>query len=92
MVALVLALWLRRRAWAAGLPTLVGAVAALAALGYAGLPLNLFALLGLILLLGAGIDFGIYTQAGGKQGLPNFVAVNLAAGCLQTVLQQEHAY
>jgi predicted exporter len=79
LVALVLALWLRRKAWAAGLPTLAGAVAALAALGYAGLPLNLFALLGLILLLGAGIDFGIYTQAGGRQGLPNFVAVNLAA-------------
>jgi predicted exporter len=79
LVALILGLWLRRRAWAALLPTLAGAVVALAALGYAGLPLNLFALLGLILLLGAGIDFGIYTQAGGKQGLPNFVAVNLAA-------------
>jgi predicted exporter len=79
LVALALALWLRRRAWAAGLPTLAGVVAALAAVGYAGLPLNLFALLGLILLLGAGIDLGIYTQAGGRQGLPNFVAVNLAA-------------
>jgi len=79
LVALALAWWLRRRAWAALLPTVAGALAALAALGYAGEPLNLFALLGLILLLGAGIDFGIYTQAGGRRALPNFVAVNLAA-------------
>lgn len=78
-VALALGWWLRRRAWAALLPTLAGVLAALAALGYAGLPLNLFALLGLLLLLGAGIDFGIYMQAGGRGGRANFVAVNLAA-------------
>jgi predicted exporter len=44
-----------------------------------GLPFNLFALLGLILLLGTGIDFGIYLQAAGPRLRSSFVAVNLAA-------------
>jgi len=77
----VLLLWwsLGRSAWAAALPTALGAWAALGALGWAGLPFNLFALLGLLLLLGTGIDFGIYLQAAGPRSCSSFVAVNLAA-------------
>lgn len=72
-------LGLGRAAPAALAPTALGGLAALAALGWAGLPFNLFALLGLILLLGTAIDFGIYVQAGGRRPLAAFVAVNLAA-------------
>jgi predicted exporter len=80
LVVLVL-LWMayRKAAWAAALPTALGALAALGTLGWLGLPFNLFALLGLILLLGTGIDFGIYLQATGERRRSSFVAVNLAA-------------
>ena len=79
LVLLLLWLALRRGALAAALPTALGAVAALGALGWMGLPFNLFALLGLMLLLGTGIDFGIYLQAGQERACSSFVAVNLAA-------------
>jgi predicted exporter len=79
VVLLLLWLALRRAAWAAALPTALGALAALGALGWLGLAFNLFALLGLILLLGTGIDFGIYLQATGPRLRSSFVAVNLAA-------------
>jgi predicted exporter len=57
---------------------LVGAAAALGALGLAGLPVNLFVLLALLLLLGTAVDFGIYSQDGGAR-LSSFVAVQVAA-------------
>jgi predicted exporter len=79
LVLLLLWLALKSSAWPAALPTALGALAALGTLGWAGLPFNLFALLGLMLLLGTGIDFGIYLQATGPRACSSFVAVNLAA-------------
>ncbi|MEO8314369.1 MAG: hypothetical protein ABI645_06190 [Pseudomonadota bacterium] len=50
----------KARAWRAYLPTLVGGVLTLACFGWAGVPLQLFVVLALILLLGMGIDYGIF--------------------------------
>ncbi|MGC4027642.1 MAG: hypothetical protein QM696_02035 [Steroidobacteraceae bacterium] len=50
----------RARAWRAYLPTLFGGVVTLAFFGWAGIPVQLFVVLSLILLLGMGIDYGIF--------------------------------
>lgn len=60
---LVFALLTRRfraQAWRAMLPTLLAAALTLALLGWLGSPLQLFNVLALILLLGMGIDYGIF--------------------------------
>lgn len=62
-VVLVFALlWWRYRgnAWRVMLPTLLAGVATVAALGWLGQPLQLFNVLALLLLLGMGIDYGIF--------------------------------
>ncbi|WP_157062494.1 MMPL family transporter [Pseudoxanthomonas dokdonensis] len=62
-VALVAAvLWwrYRRQAWRALLPTLLAMLLTVAALGWLGQPLQLFNVLALMLLLGMGIDYGIF--------------------------------
>jgi predicted exporter len=58
----LLALWLRfgRSAWRALLPTAAGSVLTLAVFGLVGQPLQLFVVLGLLLLLGMGVDYGIF--------------------------------
>lgn len=62
-VALVFAaLWLRyrRQAWRVFAPTLLAAALTLGLLGLFGQPLQLFNVLALLLLLGMGIDYGIF--------------------------------
>jgi predicted exporter len=61
-LAVGLALWLRfgRRAWRAWLPTALAATLSLALLGWLGVPLQLFGVLAQLLLLGVGIDYGIF--------------------------------
>ncbi|HEU0153714.1 MAG TPA: MMPL family transporter [Arenimonas sp.] len=61
-LAVALALWLRfgRRAWRAWLPTALAATLSLAMLGWLGVPLQLFGVLAQLLLLGVGIDYGIF--------------------------------
>ncbi len=56
------ALWsrYRRRAWRALAPTVLAAGVALATVGFLGEPLTLFHLLALWLLLGMGVDYGIF--------------------------------
>lgn len=49
-----------RAAWRAWLPTLLGSLLTVALLGWLGMPLQLFHVLGLVLLLGMGIDYGIF--------------------------------
>ncbi len=61
-VAVLLALWWRfgRAAWRAWLPTVLAAVFSLAMLGWLGESFQLFNVLALILLLGIGVDYGIF--------------------------------
>lgn len=61
-VAVLGALCLRfgRSAWRAWLPTLLGSLLTVALLGWLGMPLQLFHVLALVLLLGMGIDYGIF--------------------------------
>jgi len=71
------------RAWRAWLPTLLGGASTLASLGWLGVPLQLFVVLSLILLLGMGIDYGIFMlEHPGERSVWLAVAV---AGC-STVL------
>lgn len=57
-----LALWLRfgRDAWRASLPTLAASLLAVAAQGWLGEPFQLSTILALLLLLGMGVDYGIF--------------------------------
>ncbi|MCG2594668.1 hypothetical protein LZ009_17965 [Ramlibacter sp. XY19] len=56
------ALWarFRRAAWRAWLPTVVASVAAVAVQGWLGEPFQLSNILALLLLLGIGVDYGIF--------------------------------
>ena len=58
----LLTLWLRYRrgAWRAWLPTVIASALTLALLGWIGQPLQLFNVLALALLLGVGVDYGIF--------------------------------
>lgn len=51
-----------RDAWRAWLPTVLGGAFTLACFGWLGIPMQLFVVLSLILLLGMGIDYGIFMQ------------------------------
>lgn len=59
-VALLLAWRYGRASWRALAPTLLAALAALALLGWLQMPLQLFSVLALALLLGVGVDYGIF--------------------------------
>jgi len=58
----VVALWWRYRgeAWRALVPTLLSGLLSVALLGWLGVPLQLFNVLALLLLLGMGVDYGIF--------------------------------
>jgi predicted exporter len=58
---LLLLLWRYRGvAWRAWLPTVLGSLLTLAIFGWAGWPVQLFGVLALLLLLGMGVDYGIF--------------------------------
>lgn len=59
-VALLLAWRYGRAGWRALLPTLLAAAISVAALGWLHVPLQLFSVLALALLLGVGVDYGIF--------------------------------
>lgn len=59
-VLLTLALRFGRSAWRAWVPSVVGTLLTLGALGWMGEPLQLFTVLGLLVLLGMGVDYGIF--------------------------------
>lgn len=79
LVALALVPLLKGRAWAALAPAALGVAAGLGCLGFSGLPLNLAGLLGLALILGMGIDYGIFVQESSRQRASALVAINLGA-------------
>lgn len=60
VVFAVLAVRYRRQAWRVITPTLLAGVLTVALLGWLGQPLQLFNVLALMLLLGMGIDYGIF--------------------------------
>jgi predicted exporter len=60
VVLLALLWWHGRSAWRAWAPTLLASAGALALLGALGQPLQLFNVLALALLLGVGVDYGIF--------------------------------
>jgi predicted exporter len=70
----------RSSAWRVLAPTALASALALAVLGIAGMPLQLFHVLALMLLLGVGVDYGIFMQerAGGHDATP-WLAVGLSA-------------
>ena len=60
ILTLALSLRMGRHTWRAILPPVFGIAAALAVLGHAGQPVTLFTALALVLLLGLGVDYGIF--------------------------------
>lgn len=57
-----------RDAWRAVLPSACGIAAALAVFGLAGVPATIFTALGLVLLLGLGVDYGIFLTGSPDDG------------------------
>jgi predicted exporter len=58
---LLLLLWrFRRQAWRALMPTILGTLMTLSIFGWIGEPIQLFTVLALLLLLGMGVDYGIF--------------------------------
>lgn len=78
------ALWRRfgRKAWRALLPTALASLLTLAMLALFGQPLQLFNVLALLLILGMGVDYGIFLQEqpDPDAGAP-FLSVTLGAAC-----------
>jgi predicted exporter len=70
----------RGRAWRVLAPTAMASAATLAVLGFAGQPLQLFHVLALMLLLGVGVDYGIFMQEKTELGVAApWLAVGLSA-------------
>jgi len=84
LVFLVLVPRYRRHAWRVVAPTALASIATLALLGIAGQPLMMFHILALMLLLGVGIDYGIFMQEESARRDTPWLAVGLSA--VSTVL------
>ena len=69
----------RRAAWRAWLPTAIATALTLAALGWLGQPLQLFNVLAFALLLGVGVDYGVFLLEHRDDGAA-WLAVLLGAG------------
>jgi predicted exporter len=81
--AVVLALLVPRyrdSAWRVLAPTLLASVATLALLGWLGMPLQLFHVLALMLLLGVGVDYGVFMAERAARGpVAPWLAVGMSA-------------
>lgn len=84
LVFLVLLPRYRRHAWRVVAPTAMASIATLAILGFAGQQLMMFHILALMLLLGVGIDYGIFMQEDAAKRETPWLAVGLSA--VSTVL------
>jgi predicted exporter len=60
IVLLMLAQRYRREAWRVWAPVAIASLGSLALLGWMGEPLQLFNVLALLLLLGVGVDYGVF--------------------------------
>lgn len=80
VVFLVLLPRYKGRTWRVLAPTALGSIATLAFLGFAGQSLTLFHVLALMLLLGVGVDYGIFMQEDTEHaGDAPWLAVGLSA-------------
>ena len=80
VVFLVLLPRYRGRTWRVLAPTAAASVLTLALLGFSGHPLQLFHVLALMLLLGVGVDYGIFMQEAPEEGGgASWLAVGLSA-------------
>jgi len=79
-VAVGIALWFRYRvlAWRALLPSAIAMVLSMAVLGWVAEPFQLFSVLALLLLLGMGVDYGIFLVEHAGVGA-SWLAVSLGA-------------
>ena len=57
-----------RESWRAVLPSALGILAALAVFGWTGTPVTIFTALGLVLVLGLGVDYGIFLTGSPNDG------------------------
>ncbi len=78
-VLIVLIFLFRRNVWGAVIPAMLGVSAGLGSLGWTGLPINLFSLLALALILGMGVDYGIFVQESRRHRAAALVAINMGA-------------
>ncbi len=70
----------RRHTWRVLAPTALASITTLALLGFAGQNLQLFHVLALMLLLGVGVDYGIFMQEqSGRHDASSWLAVGLSA-------------
>ncbi len=75
----------RGNAWRVIAPTAAASIVTLALFGYLGQPLQMFHILALMLLLGVGIDYGIFMQENaGRRDTTPWLAVGLSA--ISTIL------
>ncbi len=77
-VALALQWRFGRRAWRALLPTALAAVLSVALLGWIGEPFQLFSVLAQLLLLGIGVDYGIFLFEH-REDPASWLAINVGA-------------
>ena len=61
-------------------PTLIAIALAAGAFGYLGLPFTLFNLMGLVLVLGVGVNYAIFLKEGGVNAAATLAGVLLSAG------------
>jgi predicted exporter len=80
LVLLALSRRFGRRAWRALAPTALASLLALALLALLGQPLQLFNVLALLLILGMGVDYGIFMlESPGRHEPRPFLSITLAA-------------
>lgn len=80
LVSALLYLRYRRQAWRVIAPVLLASLGTVALFGLLAQSLQLFHVLALMLLLGVGVDYGIFMQEeGGRRSLPAWLAVGLSA-------------
>lgn len=75
---IILTVFFKKEAWRAYLPCILGIALTLALFGWMGIGLSLFSLLACVLLLGLGLDYGIFLTANPQGNLHTVAAITFA--------------
>ena len=75
---IILTVFFKKEAWRAYLPCFLGIALTLALFGWMGIGLSLFSLLACVLLLGLGLDYGIFLTANPQGNLHTVAAITFA--------------